>query len=58
MFLFTVFCKIGALEHNALLLFLANHLNQTSELNESANHLAKNPEKKKRKKMLTKIAET
>ena len=51
MFLFAVFCKIGALERNALL-FLANHLNQTSELNESANHLAKNST------MSTKIAET
>ena len=49
MFLFAVFFKIGALERNAYwfhvkLIFVisANHLNQTSELNVSANHLAKN----------------
>ena len=40
------------------LLFSANHLNLTSELNESANHLAKNSRKKLRKKMSTKIADT
>ena len=51
MFPLAVYCKIGALKRNVmsnqfLLLFSANILNQTSELNESANHLAKKSEKK------------
>ena len=52
--LFAVFCKIGAwsvmpidfMSNQFLLLFSVNHLNYTSELNESSNYLAKNTRKK------------
>ena len=40
-----------------VLLISASHLNQTSQLNESANHLAKNCRKKTPKKISTKITD-
>ena len=45
MFLFVVFCKVGALERTAID-FRSNIFSLTSKLNESINHLTKNPEKK------------
>ena len=45
MFLFVVFCKVGALERIAID-FRSNIFSLTSKLNESINHLTKNPEKK------------
>ena len=66
MFLFAIFCKIGALECKTywfhVELFFITIFDQSfkvdHELNESANHLAKNSEKKTRKKVSSKTADT